>query len=86
RGISQLLLPSMTLAGQKPGGDAAMTLRDRRNTVPASAPGKRPEVTGHAQTALNDACSPSGSSPLDPTSTLAGGGIGSQAQLGPYGE
>ncbi|MBI4382574.1 MAG: hypothetical protein HY579_00890 [Nitrospinae bacterium] len=40
---------------------------------PASAPGKRPEVTGHAPTALNNARSLSEPSPLDPTFTLAGG-------------
>ncbi|MBI4384497.1 MAG: PAS domain S-box protein [Nitrospinae bacterium] len=47
----------------------------------ASAPGQRPEVAVHAPTALNDARSPSGPSPLDPTSTLAGGGVGSSGTL-----
>ncbi|MBI5427910.1 MAG: hypothetical protein HZA02_06480 [Nitrospinae bacterium] len=28
---------SVTLAGQAPGDDTAMTLRDRRNAIPASA-------------------------------------------------
>ncbi|MBI5427126.1 MAG: DUF2723 domain-containing protein [Nitrospinae bacterium] len=54
--------PSADGAGQTPGGDAA------------SAPGKRPEATGHVSTALDDACSPSRPSPLDPTRTLARGG------------
>ncbi|MBI4389530.1 MAG: HAMP domain-containing protein [Nitrospinae bacterium] len=50
----------------------------------ASAPGKRPEVTGHAPATLDDACSPSGPGPLDPTFTLAGGGMGSRPSLGPH--
>ncbi|MBI5427492.1 MAG: hypothetical protein HZA02_04340 [Nitrospinae bacterium] len=33
----KLSVASVTLAGQAPGGNAAMTLRDRRNTIPASA-------------------------------------------------